>query len=246
MHSNSHLPLTFSVNYAISYCYFKFGPCALELTQLCYWEILPSTAAYHTKHETFIWNYISINNVQTKIAYFKNFWDICPFEYTAVAVSRKVGIPYIGLTTPVGWLLLLRHTVLSQSLCNRSFCGDFVLSCCVLNFSLGVGGFCHRTESDLFLFLLRLNLIHLSFLFSLFRFHYSNECVSLFTNISGEKERNLTQSYDESPYTRDIQYCLSLPCQSKKYNTDLRRMYNISSNESTLWCAQSFSHFHLP
>ena len=29
-----------------------------------------------------------------------------------------------------------------------------MLSRCFLDFSVGVGGFCHRTESDLFLFLL--------------------------------------------------------------------------------------------
>ena len=35
------------------------------------------------------------------------------------------------------------------------FGGVFVLSCCFLDFSVGVGAFviCHRTESDLFLFL---------------------------------------------------------------------------------------------
>ena len=36
---------------------------------------------------------------------------------------------------------------------NRCFRGVFVLSRCFLDFSVGEG-FCHRTESDLFLFLL--------------------------------------------------------------------------------------------
>ena len=33
------------------------------------------------------------------------------------------------------------------------FGGAFVLSHCFLNFSVGVGFFCHRTESDLLIFL---------------------------------------------------------------------------------------------
>ena len=32
---------------------------------------------------------------------------MCPFDYTAFAVIGKVGIPYSGLTTPVGWLSLV-------------------------------------------------------------------------------------------------------------------------------------------
>ena len=32
----------------------------------------------------------------------------CPFNYKAFAVIWKVGIPYTGLTTPVGWLSLLQ------------------------------------------------------------------------------------------------------------------------------------------
>ena len=38
-----------------------------------------------------------------------------PFDYTAFAVSGKVGILQTGLTTSVGWLLLLQLTVLSRS-----------------------------------------------------------------------------------------------------------------------------------
>ena len=40
---------------------------------------------------------------------------VCPFDYTALAVSGKVGYLLTGLTTPVGWLLLLQLTVLSRS-----------------------------------------------------------------------------------------------------------------------------------
>ena len=43
------------------------------------------------------------------------FLNACPFDYTAVAVSGKVGIPLTGLTTPFGWLPLPKLTVLSRS-----------------------------------------------------------------------------------------------------------------------------------
>ena len=46
--------------------------------------------------------------------------------------------------------------------------------------------------------------------------------------------------------TSGIQYFLSLRCKSKKYNTDLRRMYYISSKKSPWWYAQSFRCFHRP
>ena len=41
-----------------------------------------------------------------------------------------------------------------MSVRNRCVIEVFVLSRCYLDFSAGVGAFCHRTESDLFLFLL--------------------------------------------------------------------------------------------
>ena len=43
------------------------------------------------------------------------FLNVCPFDYTAFAVSWKVWIPQTGLTTPVGWLSLPQLTVLSRS-----------------------------------------------------------------------------------------------------------------------------------
>ena len=49
---------------------------------------------------------------------------------------------------------LLYHDSGPQSLCNRRFGGIFVLSRCFLDFSVGIGFFCHRTESDLLLILL--------------------------------------------------------------------------------------------
>ena len=72
------------------------------------------------------------------------FFYVCPFDNTAVAVSGKVGCPLTGLTTPVGWLLLPKLTVLSRSAIAVyffSFGGVFVLSRCFLDFSVGEGTF---------------------------------------------------------------------------------------------------------
>ena len=54
-------------------------------------------------------------------------------------VSGRVGIPLTGLTTPVGWLSLWWR-----------FCVVWLR----FRFFCGCKGFCHRTESDIFLFLL--------------------------------------------------------------------------------------------
>ena len=50
-----------------------------------------------------------------KEEYLQIFIFVCPFDYTAFVVSGKVWYPLTGLTTPVGWLLLLKLTALSQS-----------------------------------------------------------------------------------------------------------------------------------
>ena len=47
--------------------------------------------------------------------FFDKFLNLCPFDYAAFAVSRKVWIPLTGLSTPVGWLSLPQLTVLSWS-----------------------------------------------------------------------------------------------------------------------------------
>ena len=51
------------------------------------------------------------------------FLNVCPFDYMALVISGEVGYPETGLTTPVGWLVLLQLTVLSRFaiICNRSF-----------------------------------------------------------------------------------------------------------------------------
>ena len=41
--------------------------------------------------------------------------NVCPFDYRAFAINGKVGYPLTGLTTSVGWLLLLQLTVQCHS-----------------------------------------------------------------------------------------------------------------------------------
>ena len=76
-------------------------------------------------------------------------------------------------------MAIVTQTDRPKSVCNRCeievFGGVFVLSRCFLDFSVGVGVFFHRTESDLFRFLLKyffykithfLKFVHLSEFFS--------------------------------------------------------------------------------
>ena len=85
-----------------------------------------------------------------------NFLNVCPFEYTAVEGSGKVG-PVIQVNN-TSWVAVVTPTDRPKSVRNHCvielFCDVFfVLSLCPFDISVGVGGFCHRTESDLFLFL---------------------------------------------------------------------------------------------
>ena len=69
------------------------------------------------------------------------------FDYTAVAVSGKVERSLTGLTTPVGLLLFLQLTVLSQSaivVLSKFLVALFMLSRCFFYFSVGVGAFVIR------------------------------------------------------------------------------------------------------
>ena len=77
------------------------------------------------------------------------------FDYTAFGVSGNVGIPLTGLTTPVKWLSLPptdRHKSVRNCCVIEVFGGVCVLSSCFL-FFCWCRGFCHRTKSDIFLFL---------------------------------------------------------------------------------------------
>ena len=93
------------------------------------------------------WSSVSIWRIFT-------FLNECPFDYAAFIDIGKVWIPWIGLTL-IGDCRYPNWTsqVGPRPLCNRSFCGVFVLSlyffffeCCCYR------GFCHRTEPDIFLF----------------------------------------------------------------------------------------------
>ena len=68
---------------------------------------------------------------------------MCPFDYTAFVVSGKVGIPLTVLTTSVWWQSLPQLPVLSQSaiVVYSKFLLFFVLSRCLLDFSVGVEAF---------------------------------------------------------------------------------------------------------
>ena len=83
---------------------------------------------------------------------------MCPFDYTTVAVSGKIGIPLTGLTTPDRWLSLLQLTVLNRSaivVLSKILVAFFsVVVALLFGFFCGCRVFCHSTESDIFPFLL--------------------------------------------------------------------------------------------
>ena len=83
------------------------------------------------------------------------FLNVCPFDFTAVAVSGKVERSLTGLTTPVG-LTAVTPTYRPKSvrsMCNRSFGGLFYVVTMLFGLFCGCRGFCHRTESDRILFI---------------------------------------------------------------------------------------------
>ena len=68
---------------------------------------------------------------------------MCPFDYTAVAGSGKVGpvnqvnyTSWVAIVTPTD-----RPKSVPQPLCNRTFAALFVLSFCPFDISVGVGAF---------------------------------------------------------------------------------------------------------
>ena len=78
----------------------------------------------------------------------------CTIDNTTFAVSGKVGTFKPGLTTPVGWLVTPNDR--PKSVRNRCVIEVFG-GVCVLSFGFRIfcwyRGFCHRTGSDLLLFL---------------------------------------------------------------------------------------------
>ena len=81
------------------------------------------------------------------------FLNVCPFDYTAVAGSGKVGP--VNQVNHTSWVAVVTPTDRPKSVRNRClielFVALFVLSLPFWHFR-GCRGFCHRTESDLLLF----------------------------------------------------------------------------------------------
>ena len=82
------------------------------------------------------------------------FLNVCPFDYTAVAGSGKVGP--VNQVNHTSWVTVVTPTDRPKSVRNRClielFCGVVcVVTLPFLHFRL-CRGFCHRTESDLHLF----------------------------------------------------------------------------------------------
>ena len=92
--------------------------------------------------------------------YLQSFF-VCPFNYTALAVSGNIWIPITGLNTPVdlhtSWVVIVTLSDRPKSVRNccviEVFGGIFVLQRCFCGLFCEHRGFGHRTESDLFLFL---------------------------------------------------------------------------------------------
>ena len=111
-------------------CHFQILNSILKWHVLCF--ILRICSTYPIKGKLFQHNTTYIENKHILFQRFPSF-HVCPFEYTAVAVSGKVERSLTGLTTPVGLLLL-------PSVRNR-FWWRFMLSRCFLDFSVDVGVF---------------------------------------------------------------------------------------------------------
>ena len=77
---------------------------------------------------------------------------VLALDYTAVVVSGKVGP--VRPVNHTSWVAVVTPTDRPKTVRNRCvielFVALFVLSLCPFDISVGGGGFCHRTESDLF------------------------------------------------------------------------------------------------
>ena len=107
--------------------------------------------------------------------------NLCPFDYTAFAVSWKVGI---WLNKTSCWLSLLQLTNLRLSaivvhVCNWGFWWRFVLSCCILFFFVGVGAF-FIGLSQISTFVLVIYL-HVTIILNVYHvwFHWNELCISV-------------------------------------------------------------------
>ena len=82
------------------------------------------------------------------------FFNVCPFDYTAVAWSEKVGP--VNQVSHTCWVAVVTPTDRPKSVRNRCVINLFCGVVCVVTLPFWhfcwCMGFCHRTESDLFLF----------------------------------------------------------------------------------------------
>ena len=106
--------------------------------------------------------------------------NVCPFDYTAVAWSGKVGpVKQVNHTS---WVALVTQTDRPKSVRNRCVIKHFCCVVCVVTLPFSrfcwCRGFCHRAESDLFLFLL-------VYFFSSLR--YKNDQVIFYTPFTSSK-----------------------------------------------------------
>ena len=89
------------------------------------------------------------------------FLNVCPFDYTAVAGSGKVGP--VNQVNHTSWVAVVTPTDRPKSVRNRYVMELFCGIVCVVRLPFWhfcwCRGFCHRTESDLFLFLFCLIII---------------------------------------------------------------------------------------
>ena len=84
------------------------------------------------------------------------FLNVCPFDYTAVAGSGKVGP--VNQVNHTSWVAVVTPTDRPKSARDRCLIELFCGVVCVVTLPFwhfrGCWGFCHKTESDLLLFVL--------------------------------------------------------------------------------------------
>ena len=95
------------------------------------------------------------NNSFVFVYEIKCYWS-CPFDYTAVAGSGKVGL--VNQVNHTSWVAVVTPTDRPKSVRNRClielFCGVVCVFTLPFWHFLGCRVFCHTTESDLLLFVL--------------------------------------------------------------------------------------------
>ena len=117
------------------YHYINLYVCVPHLYDISYWlDVGPS---------------VSIRRIIYK------YLNTSPFDYTTGTLSGKVERSIVNRFDPTNWVAVVTPTDRPKSVRNRCvlevFDDVFVLSHCFLMFC-GCRGFCHRTESDIFVF----------------------------------------------------------------------------------------------